>query len=476
MDSRLPFDADVLARTPPEVVCVLSQLLDRIEKLEGENRELRERLNQNSLNSSRPPSSGFVGQKRRPPTPFSGRRRGGQPGHLQCVRPLVPPERLADAIDHKPDACRGCGHALTGVDPEPIRHQVAELPTVEPTVVEHRLHRLTCPKCGTRTAAALPAGVPPGAFGPRLQAVLALFSGGYRIGKRGVRQLASDLFGLSISLGMVAKLERQTAAALQEPVNELRRHVRTQHVNIDETGWRESGRRAWLWVVVTSLATVFTIARSRGAEVAQSLLGAGFRFVATCDRFRGYLWIDRCQLCWAHLRRDFQAMIDRGGRGKKVGEALLEHSDRMFAWWHRVRAETLTRATLQNYVTGLRRDVRAELERGACCGCAKTEATCRDLLLDEACLWTFVRVPGVEPTNNTAERALRHAVLWRKSSGGTDSEAGSRFAERLLSVVATCRQQGRHVLTTLCACLSAHQAGHQTPSLLRTTCPIALAA
>src|SRR5258708_24048793 len=425
MDSRLPFDADVLARTPPEVVRFLSQLLDRIEKLERDNRELRERLNQNALNSSRPPSSGLVGQKRRPPTPPSGRRRGGQPGHLPCVRPLVPPERLADAIDHKPDACRGCGHALSGLDPEPLRHQVAELPPVEPTVVEHRRHRLTCPQCGTRTAAALPAGVPPGAFGPRLQAVLALLSGGYRIGKRGVRQLASDLFGLSLSLGMVAKLERQTAAALQEPVDELRRQVRTQHVNIDETGWRESGQRAWLWVVVTSLATVFTIARSRGSAVAQSLLGADFRFVATCDRFRGYLWIDRCQLCWAHLRRDFQAMIDRGGRGKKVGEALLDHSDQLFEWGQRVRDGTLTRATLQNYVTDLRRDVRAALARGARCGRPKTGATCRAMALTDARTQTHVRVPGVDPTNNTAGRALRHAAMWRKSSGGGAAPCGS---------------------------------------------------
>src|SRR5258708_4105367 len=425
MDSRLPFDADVLARTPPEVVRFLSQLLDRIEKLERDNRELRERLNQNALNSSRPPSSGLVGQKRRPPTPPSGRRRGGQPGHLPCVRPLVPPERLPDPLDPTPHACRGCGHALSGVAPEPLRHRVADLPPIEPTVVEHRRHRLTCPQCGTRTAAALPAGVPPGAFVPRLQAVLALLSGGYRIGKRGVRQLASDLFGLSLSLGMVAKLERQTAAALQEPVDELRRQVRTQHVNIDETGWRESGQRAWLGAGVTSLATVFTIARSRGSAVAQSLLGAGFRFVATCDRFRGYLWIDRCQLCWAHLRRDFQAMIDRGGRGKKVGEALLDHSDQLFEWWQRVRDGTLTRATLQNYVPDLPPDLPAPLPPPPPSPSPTTEPTCRDVLLDEACLWTFVRVPGVDPTNNTAGRALRHAAMWRKSSGGGAAPCGS---------------------------------------------------
>jgi transposase len=472
MDSRLPFDADVLARTPPEVLAFLVQLLDRIEKLERENAELRERLKRDSTNSSRPPSSGFVGQKRRPPVAPSGRRRGGQPGHARCVRPLVAPERLAETIDYKPDACRRCGHELTGNDPEPLRHQVAELPSIEPTVIEHRLHRLTCPQCRTRTTATLPSGVPAGAFGPRLQAVLALLSGGYRIGKRGVRQLAGDLFGLSLSLGMVAKLERQTAEALQAPMDELCGYIRTQHANIDETSWRESGGKAWLWVVVAPLVTVFTIAGSRGAAVARLLLGPAYRFVATCDRYRGYLWIDRCQLCWAHLRRDFQAMIDRGGPGQKIGEALLEQADQLFEWWHRVRDDTLTRGTFQTYLTGLRRAVGGLLERGVGCGCAKTAATCRDLLADEPCLWTFARVEGVEPTNNAAERALRHAVLWRKSSGGTDSAAGSRFAERLLSVVATCRQQGRHVLTTLTACLTDQQA----PSLLPNPSAIPLAA
>ena len=274
MDSRLPFDADVLARTPPEVLAFLVQLLDRIEKLERENAELRERLNRDSTNSSRPPSSGFVGQKRRPPVAPSGRRRGGQPGHARCVRPLVAPERLAETIDYKPDACRRCGHELTGNDPEPLRHQVAELPSIEPTVIEHRLHRLTCPQCRTRTTATLPSGVPAGAFGPRLQAVLALLSGGYRIGKRGVRQLAGDLFGLSLSLGMVAKLERQTAEALQAPMDELCGYIRTQHANIDETSWTQANqpKRAWLWAVVTAWASVFEIALSRGGEVARHLL------------------------------------------------------------------------------------------------------------------------------------------------------------------------------------------------------------
>jgi transposase len=163
----------------------------------------------------------------------------------------------------KPPACRKCGQALHGEDPQPRRHQVAEIPPVDAEVTEYRLHRLTCPDCGTGTSASLPPGVPTGAFGPRLQALPAVPAGGYRLGKRPIRQLAQDLFGLSISTEMVAKLERSTAEALQQPMAELEEYIRTQHANVDETSWREAGQRAWLWVVVTPLAAVFHIAAIR---------------------------------------------------------------------------------------------------------------------------------------------------------------------------------------------------------------------
>jgi transposase len=195
------------------------------------------------------------------------------------------------------------------------------------------------------------------------------------------------------------------------------------------------------------------------------LLGE-FRFVATCDRWQAYRGLKRLQWCWAHLRRDFQAMIDREGVGKPIGEALLSHSNVLFDWWHRVRDGTLSRGTFQTYVGWLRSAFREDLERGAVCGCAKTAGTCRDLLAHEPWLWTFVGREGIEPTNNTAERAARHAVLWRKSSGGTNSETGSRFVERILSVVATCRQQTRNVLDYLTNCHQAALDAKPIPSLL----------
>jgi transposase len=447
-----------------EVQGAVSSLVQSFEKRIA---DLEERLNKNSTNSSKPPSSDPPSVKRRPPTPASGKKRGGQPGHRHHPRALVPPEQLRQVIECKPEGCRWCGHDLHGDDPEPIRHQVAEVPPVQPVVDEYRLHRLKCPRCGTSTCAALPPGVPTGAFGPRLRAILSVLAGAYRLGKRPIRQLAVDLFGLSISTGMICRLERQAAAELEAPVEELREHVRqAASAHIDETSWKQGHDKAWLWGAVTAMATVFTIATSRGAEVAKAMLGTATGKVVISDRFKSYAWIKRRQFCWAHLRRDFQAMIDRGGEAGEVGRRLLEHSDALFEWWHRVRDGTLARSSFQTYVATMRPFLKEDLERGAACACSKTAGTCRELLAGEAHLWTFVRVRGIEPTNNDAERALRHGVIYRKLSGGTDSEVGSRFVERMLSVVATCRQQDTNVLEYLTRCYQAHLDGAPAPSLL----------
>jgi transposase len=309
--------------------------------------------------------------------------------------------------------------------------------------------------------------VPTGAFGPRLRAILSVLAGAYRLGKRPIRQLADDLLGLSISTGMISRLEGQAAAELESPVEELRQYVRdATSSHIDETSWKQGRDKAWLWVAVTRMVTVFVIATSRGAEVARGMLGTAARKVVVSDRFRSYAWIKRRQFCWAHLRRDFQAMIDRGGESAEVGRQLLGHSDRLFDWWHRVRDGTMARATLQSHVAILRSSFREDLRRGLDGGCAKTAGTCRELLAGETHLWTFVRVEGVEPTNNDAERALRHGVIYRKLSGGTASESGSRFVERMLTVVATCRQQDINVLEYLTRCYQAHLDGQPAPSLL----------
>jgi transposase len=444
MTALPPLPQAIWETLSPEAQAAVSAL---VQSFEGRIADLEERLGKNSTNSSKPPSSDPPTVKRRPPVPASGKKRGGQIGQHRQARPLVPPDQLRQVIDCKPPGCRWCGQPLQGNDPEPIRHQVAEVPPVLPVVDEYRLHRLRCPRCRTSTCATLPPGVPRGAFGPRLRALLGVLAGGYRLGKRPIRQLAFDLLGLTISVGMICRLERQAADELEAPVEELRESVREAAVaHIDETSWWQGRDKMWLWTAVTRLVTVFTIAPSRGADVAKDILGTDPHKVVVSDRFKSYGWIKRRQFCWAHLNRDFQAMIDRGGESAEVGRLLLGQSERLFDWWHRVRDGTMARATLRSKVAMIRFSFREDLRRGVASGCARTAGTCRELLGGEAPLWTFVRVEGVEPTNNDAERALRHGVIYRKLSGGTDSEAGSRFVERMLSVVATCRQQEINVL------------------------------
>jgi transposase len=444
------------------ILAVIAALEKRIADLEA-------RLNQNSTNSSKPPSTDppAVRVKRRPPAPPTGRKRGGQPGHQRHTRALVAPEQLRETFEVKPARCAGCGASLRGEDPDPLRHQIAEIPPVRPDVDEYRLHKLTCSCCGAVTRAGLPEGVPAGPFGPRLRAILAMFAGSYRLAKRAIQQLSSDLFGLDISLGMISKLERRTAEVLEPVVAEVAAAIiAAPSAHIDETSWSEANGKAWLWVGQTKDLTAFTIASSRGADVARSILGTDETKVVISDRFPSYDWIVQHQYCWSHLRRDFQAMIDRRDEGSAVGTALLRASDRLFHWWHRHRDGAMACSTFLAYARPIRWGVRQVLGRGSSCASEKTAATCRSLLEGERHLWTFLRVRGIEPTNNAAERALRHAVLWRKMSGGTASEGGSRFVERVLSVAATCRQQGRNVLEYLTGCFRAQLTGSPLPSLL----------
>ena len=466
MSGQPPLPDELWGKIPPDaqaaILALVSSLELRIAALEA-------RLNQNSSNSSRPPSTEPLHITRQPPRPTSKKRRGGQAGHERHTRELVPPERLTSSREIMPGACSECGQPLQGQDIEPTRHQVAELPEIRPEVVEYRLHRLTCPCCGVATRAKLPPDVPRGSFGPRLQAWAGLLSGAYRLSKRQVRRLMADLLGISISTGMVAKLQRQAGEVLAGPMAEITEAVRKAGaVHVDETGWREAGKKAWLWVAVADGATAFSIHRSRGHDGLEALLGEdpGRDQVIISDRFPTYTRAPNRQLCWAHLRRDFQAMIDRGSGGESVGRRLLDQSRWVFTWWGQLGDGSITRTTLRSYAAGLRGVVRHLLREGAACGCAATAKVCRKILEAEEHLWTFAGVEGVAPDNNAAERALRHGVIWRKLSLGTASEVGSRFVERLLSVVETCRRRGESVAAYLTACFVAKRGGRPIPSPL----------
>jgi len=424
-------------------------LEQRIQELEARIRELEARLGQHSGNSSRPPSTDPPGTPPPARPKRTGRKRGGQPGHEKHERALLPPEKVTRTHVLKPDACRCCGKALHGEDPEPERHQVIEIRKVVADVDEYQLCALVCDDCGTSTRASLPAGVPTGQFGPRLQAIVALSSGAYKMSKREIEQMVEDFFGVPISLGSIANLEQATSEAIAAPVAEVAQAIQKQPVvHADETGWYERSKRGWLWGAIASMMACFVIRASRGAKVAQELLGPTFSGILVSDRWSAYAWVDtaRRQLCWAHLLRQFRGFQERGREGERIGSSLELLTDAMFHMWHRVRDGTMTRASFRERMEGMRPHVVAWLQEGASSGIRGVAGRCREILELEPALWTFVLVEGVEPTNNACERILRPGVLWRKRSFGTDSPNGSRFVERILTVVTTLRLQKRNVL------------------------------
>jgi transposase len=456
---------ELLAGLPPAVIEFIRALLAENAALKARVAELEARLGQNSTNSSKPPSSDPPAVKRAPPKAKSGKKAGGQPGHPKHERALL--DRPDHIRDCKPAACRRCARPLAGDDPEPLRHQVTELPPVAPVVTEYRRHRLTCPGCGATTCGDLPAGVA-GQDGPRLRAACALLTGAFRLSKAKAARLLTDLFGVPLCAAQVCATEAAVGDQLQPAVDALLTAARQHPANVDETGM---GTGRWLWVMVTAVATVFRIAGGRTKAAFLDLVGAAYRHVVTSDRYASYDHLPdwRHQVCWSHLRRDFQAMIDRKNAGSGVGEELLALSDDLFGLWRRVRDGTLTHLRFAGKMHAgrdFRARFRAALERGAVCGCAKTAGTCRELLDREVSLFVFAFRAGVEPTNNAAERAVRHGVLWRKQSHGPRSAAGATYLANIWSVVETCRRHEKNVWDYLAACVAAADHGRPLPRLL----------
>ena len=367
----------------------------------------------------------------------------------------------------RPHSCRRCGTTLQGHDPSPLRHQVFELPEIRLHVTEYQLHRLTCACCGRQTCAELPEGVTSSQSGPRLVAFTALLMGLFRQSKRRVSLFCETLFGHSVSPGLVVKHQQQVSDSLEASYGEVLAAIPEQTaVSADETPTKQQNQHAWIWTVVAATFTVFHVRLTKAAVVIRELLGDDFSGVVTSDRAKTYHWVWRHQWCWAHLKRDFEKMSLRDGPAGQIGHKLLNCTHQLFHHWHRVRDGTITRRGFACLITRLRSEVEQILTDGSCCADTATAATCTELLSYFDNLWLFVYCPGVEPTNNAAERSLRHAVIWKHLSFGTQSDHGSRFVERLLTVVETCRQQKRNTFQFLIDSITAQRQGQKAPSLL----------
>lgn len=466
-----------LERLLAEALARLAAQDKRVAALERENAELRRRLGLDSHNSSRPPSTDGPKAGRREHK-SSGRRRGGQPGHEGHQRRLLEPDAVREV---RPPLCDGCGYVFPAdapCEPDPERVQHIEIPPVRPHVSEDRLCACVCPRCHRTTKARIPPGGTYGAYGARLAATIAVLGGRFHLSKRQIVEALRSFFGVELSLGSVCALEREVGAALAAPVAEAAEAVRVQPVAyMDETGWREQRKRAWLWVAVTRVATVFVVARSRGAAVAKMILGS-FAGILVTDRCASYLWVGkkRRQVCWAHILRDVIDLSERGGNiGGLAGEVLVQAA-RMFEWWKKVRDGPMSRAQFQQCMESVRREVKELLGRMASCAPAPGAGKAKAILALEPALWTFVDVEGVEPTNNVSERTVRKGVMWRKTCFGTDSADGSRFVERILTATATLRQHGRNVLDYVEQAVRCRRRGMPVASLLPAAPAVAPAA
>lgn len=463
------FTAEEWHQTPAAVQKAFQLLLKRVTDLEQKVANLEEQLKRNSSNSSQPPSQDSPDKVNPKKTAKSRRKRGGQKGHPGAKRPLVPLEFVKESYDIKPEQCAHCGISLTADDQTPYRHQVIEIPSMIAEVTEYRLHTCPCQQCGKQTRGTLPLGVPTGAFGPRIEAMVGLLSSQYHLSKREIENMMETFFQVSISLGTIPRLEKRCQQAIAPSVTEAQAYVSQQAVvHMDETGWREENNKAWLWVAATTWVAVFQIWRTRGSKVAKALLGEQFSGYLVSDRWSAYNWFDtvRRQLCWAHLKRDFLAISERKGLSKSIGAGLLQQTKQLFDLWYQVRDGTLSRSDFIKKTQPIRDQTSRLLHKGTTCSHEKTSGTCRHILRFEPALWTFIHVEGIEPTNNFAERQVRPAVLWRKGSFGTQSQSGSRFAESMMTVVATLKLQNRNPFEYLVAAIEAATFDKPAPSLL----------
>lgn len=453
----------------------LAELTELVRKQSAQIEQLTALLNRNSKNSHLPPSSdgpgssagGGAASARRL---SSGRKRGGQKGHRGSHRALLSADRVDTVIDLFPDVCLGCAWQLARiVDVAARRYQQLELREHRPHVTEWRLHEVDCERCGSSTAAAYDSTkIPSSAFGPCLTAVVAMLTGAYHLSRRKTQKLLWELFGISVSLGSISRMEQRASEALKSAHEEALREVQYAGVkHTDATSWTRGGKLLSLWTLASAAATVYQIFADGCRDTIESMFGPRLGILVS-DRATVFgFWVMALrQICHAHLLRKFVAFSERAGPAGAFGRELLELTALMFEYWHGFKDGLLTRRELQLWLAPVQRDIERLLQRGAQADIERLSGSCADILAHRDALWTFVTHEGVEPTNNHGELELRDFVLWRKRSFGSQSERGERFAERVMTAVRTARKQGKDVLDFVVRSVTAHVDGATPPRLL----------
>jgi transposase len=466
--------------TPPCANCQrlqaqLDALQASFDALQATVAQLQKQLaaaRKDSSTSSKPPSSDIVKPPKPPPPPGQSRRKpGGQPGHASHQRIPFPAEMLAaPPRDYLLDACPACGGHLLVTDDEPIVVQQVEIAAVPLVIHEHRSHPGWCPHCRKSSAAPLPQPIERGGLtGPRLTTLIAYLKGACHASYSTIRKFLRDVVGVTISRGQLAKIIGKVARALERPYADLLRDLPEQErLNVDETGHKRNGQQQWTWCFRAGLYTLFKIDPTRSAAVLIEVLGAEFDGVLGCDYFSAYRRYQRefgvaVQFCLAHLIRDVKFLTTLpDARDRAYGERLRAALRKLFGVIH--QREQLSAEAFQSQLEAARTEVLR-------CGTQDVPPTKPSSNLAKRFqkhgegYFRFITTPGVEPTNNLAEQAIRFVVIDRRITQGTRSERGDRWCERIWTVMATCSQQGRSVFAYLEAAVTAWFHGAESPSL-----------
>ena len=406
------------------------------------------RLSRNSSNSSRPPSSDPPGMKKGNKKAKSTRKQGGQPGHKGKNRKFLPIEAMDKIHDIFPDRCEHCQSPFsqTLIDPlaKPVRHQVFDLPAIVPFKEEYRCYSLLC-QCGHSTAASLPVQVAHSSFGPRTHAAIAYLASVHRVTRRGIAEIMQSLFGLTISTGAICNAARRVADACLPMVSAIKRYAASAlTLNIDETGWKFQGKNHFLWAFVAPGAVLFHVSPSRGAKVLREVLGDSFSGIITSDDHSAYASYHKNglrQLCWAHIIRKLKALEEDRSSPHACCFARNMRSEMktIFSFWHAFLDSGGSRAQLLLDTLPMRQRMHDFCVIFRYSSDPRVQTRTKRLLDNWQHLFTFLIHDGVQPTNNSAERAIRPAVQWRKICFGSQSQIGEEFIGRVLTIVRTCQ-------------------------------------
>jgi transposase len=433
-----------------EALELINQLAEVIIELKKDNDLLREKLNNNSKNSSLPPSQDL--KKKKKIRPASGRKRGGQPGHKASQRLVIPLSQVNKVIDCKPIETCDCGNKVI-LEDKIERHQVFEIPIANYEVTEYRIYRGCCTSCHINYEGKLPNGVSKKGFGPRAHGMASLLTSKYRLSKRLVKSWFHDVYKMPICVGSISNIEH-TVSKILEPVHqEIKTMVQHEKIiHLDETGHKECHKSAWAWVMSSPQYTCFILNKSRGKKIAREVIGNFHGRIIVTDRYPAYNYLpdENHQICWAHLKRDFQKIAERAGEAGKIGNKLLVAYGKLFGFWKtEYQIELAVSKKQKRCLRYFKNKMLKWLIIGTYCGHDKTARTCKNILDYSNSLWHFFEMKNVPPTNNHAEQQLRPLVISKKLTFGTQSDRGSRFIERIFTVVMTCKQQSRDIFAFL---------------------------